>query len=62
MTEAVIQTPHEPEHPEASTSSGGRWVHSSTGEKIGGKSGYVEFTVIGYVLPRPREPRAPLTE
>ena len=51
MTEGEVQIPHEPEHPEASTSSGGRWIHSSTGGMIGGKSGYVEFTVIGYVPP-----------
>ena len=62
MAEGTAQTQHEPEHPESSTSSGGRWVHSLTGDMIGGKSGYVEFTVIGYVPPRPREPRAPLTE
>ena len=51
MAEGATQTPHEPEHPEASTSSGGRWVHGITGDMIGGKSGYVEFTVIGYVSP-----------
>lgn len=53
MVEETVQTPHEQEHPEASTSSGGRWVHNLSGDMIGGKSGYVEFTVIGYVLPRP---------
>lgn len=47
MEEGAEQTTHEGDQPEASTSSGGRWVHSSTGEMIGGKSGYVEFTVIG---------------
>ena len=49
MTEGAVQTPHEPEHPGASTSSGGRWLHSLTGDMIGGKSGYLEFTVIGCV-------------
>jgi DNA-directed RNA polymerase I subunit RPA43 len=47
MTEGTEQTPPEQDHPEASTSSGGRWVHNLTGDKIGGKSGYVVFTVIG---------------
>lgn len=47
MAEGTEQPPHEPEHPEASTSSGSRWVHNLTGDTIGGKSGYVEFTVIG---------------
>lgn len=47
MAEGTEQTPHEQDHPAASTSSGGRWVHNLTGDKIGGKSGYVEFTVIG---------------
>jgi len=49
MTEEAVQKPHEPERPEASTLSGGKWVHSLTGDMIGGRSGYVEFTVIGYV-------------
>ena len=47
MVEVGERTPHEPGHPEAPTSSGGRWVHPLTGDMIGGKSGYVEFTVIG---------------
>jgi len=41
------ETERTPDHPEASTSSCGRWVHSLTGDIIGGKSGYIEFTVIG---------------
>ena len=53
MADGAVQTPHELEHPEASTSSGGRWVHSLTGDMIGGKSGYAEFTVIGYVSLNP---------
>lgn len=40
------------DHTEAATSSGGRWVHNLTGNMIGGKSGYIEFTVIGWVSPR----------
>ena len=52
MAEGTEQTPHELDHPEASTSSGGRWVRSLTGDMIGGKSGYTEFTVIGWVSPR----------
>jgi DNA-directed RNA polymerase I subunit RPA43 len=47
MTEGGEQASHESNHPEASTSSGGRWVHNLTGDMIGGKFGYVEFTVIG---------------
>ena len=49
MEEGVERTPDKSDRPEASTSSGGRWVHNMTGDKIGGKSGYVEFTVIGFV-------------
>jgi DNA-directed RNA polymerase I subunit RPA43 len=49
MAEGVEQTPDKSDHPEASTSSGGRWVHNMTGDMVGGKSGYVEFTVIGLV-------------
>lgn len=30
---------------------GGKWIHSITGEKLGGADGFLEFTVIGYVLP-----------
>lgn len=48
-TERTLQTQ---DHPEASTSSGGRWVSISTGDKIGGKSGYVDLIVIGYVSVR----------
>lgn len=29
----------------------GRWVHHLTGSRLGDPDGYVEFTVIGYVLP-----------
>ena len=47
--EGTEQTPQAQDHPETSTSSGGKWVHTLTGDKIGGKSGYVRFTVIGYV-------------
>ena len=47
VTDGARQQSPEQGHPEAPMSSGGRWVHSLTGEKIGGKSGYVEFTVIG---------------
>lgn len=47
MTERTEQIPHGPDHPEASTSSGGRWVRTLTGDMIGGNPGYVEFTVIG---------------
>jgi DNA-directed RNA polymerase I subunit RPA43 len=47
MAQEVEQTSQEPDQPEASTSSGGRWVHSLTGDIVGGISGYVEFTVIG---------------
>ena len=47
MTQEVEQTSQELDQPEASTSSGGRWVHNLTGDMVGGKSGYVEFTVIG---------------
>ena len=49
MAEGVEQTPDKSDHPEASTSNGGRWVHNMTGDMVGGKSGYVEFTVIGLV-------------
>lgn len=31
--------------------SSGCWVHHLTGSKLGDPDGYVEFTVIGYVLP-----------
>lgn len=31
--------------------SSGRWVHHLTGSRLGNPDGYVEFTVIGYVLP-----------
>lgn len=31
--------------------SSGRWVHHLTGSRLGDPDGYVEFTVIGYVLP-----------
>lgn len=31
--------------------SSGRWVHHLTGFKLGDPDGYVEFTVIGYVIP-----------
>lgn len=31
--------------------SSGRWVHHLTGMRLGDPDGYVEFTVIGYVLP-----------
>lgn len=51
MAEGGEQTSYKSDHPEASTSSGGRWVHNMTGDMIGGKSGYVEFTVIGQVSP-----------
>ena len=47
MAEGAEQASHESNHAEASTSSSGRWVHNLTGDMIGGKSGYVEFTVIG---------------
>jgi DNA-directed RNA polymerase I subunit RPA43 len=30
--------------------SGGRWVHKITREPLGGKTGRIEFTVIGYVV------------
>lgn len=49
MTDGTKQAPRALDHPEASTSSGGRWVHTLTCDKIGGKSGYLKFTVIGYV-------------
>lgn len=52
MTEGTERTPQAQDHPEASTSSGGRWVHTLTGNKIGGKFGFVRFTVIGYVSGR----------
>ncbi|KAJ6609834.1 hypothetical protein B0H10DRAFT_2166227 [Mycena sp. CBHHK59/15] len=29
---------------------GGRWVHRLTGERLGGKDGYLEFTVIGLTV------------
>ena len=41
------------EKQEETTESSGRWVHKLTGEKLGGKGGHLEFTVIGYVLPIP---------
>ncbi|KAG8746350.1 hypothetical protein FRC10_005339 [Ceratobasidium sp. 414] len=28
----------------------GRWVHAETGETLGGKSGLVEFTIVGYTV------------
>lgn len=30
---------------------GGKWVHKVTGKALGGKTGMLEFTVIGYVSP-----------
>lgn len=47
MGEGGEQMPQEQNQPETSSSSGGRWVHNLTGDMIGGKSGYIEFTVIG---------------
>lgn len=38
------------EKPEATTESSGRWVHKLTGEKLGGKDGRLEFTVIGLTV------------
>jgi DNA-directed RNA polymerase I subunit RPA43 len=30
--------------------SSGKWVHKTTGDNLGGPSGRLEFTVIGYVV------------
>lgn len=32
---------------EAEDEEGGKWIHSITGEKLGGPDGFLEFTVIG---------------
>lgn len=32
---------------------GGKWVHHLTNEELGGVDGFLEFTVIGYVLQKP---------
>ena len=38
------------EHGDVETSAeSGRWVHKTSGELLGGNSGLLEFTVIGYV-------------
>lgn len=31
--------------------SGGKWIHKVTGKALGGKTGVLDFTVIGYVVP-----------
>ncbi|GJE94424.1 DNA-directed RNA polymerase I subunit rpa43 [Phanerochaete sordida] len=38
------------EKPEETTESSGRWVHKLTGDKLGGKDGRLEFTVIGLTI------------
>ena len=37
----------EAEVKEAEDEEGGRWVHSITGDRLGGKDGLLDFTVIG---------------
>ncbi len=37
---------------EGHVDSGGRWVHKTTGMKLGDADGYLEFTVVGYVSSR----------
>lgn len=35
---------------ESNGHSSGKWVHRMTGDNLGGSSGRLEFTVIGYVV------------
>lgn len=47
---ATVDGAEDAEKPEEASESSGRWVHKLTGDKLGGKDGRLEFTVIGYVL------------
>ena len=47
--EVDVDGPEEQITTESHTESSGRWVHKLTGDRLGGKDGLLEFTVVGYV-------------
>lgn len=48
--EAKAEGDDDAEKDEQEDSGSGRWVHRSTGERLGGSTGILQFTVIGCVL------------